>query len=229
MSPQRIVFPVLAVLCSVVACTCPIIPAITHNSAPVTIHGTVRDPDSAQPVEGAIIQLWISPFANRTGDQYITTDENGTFTFDPVEITTETTITVTLIYNSSVRQLHRSGRETLQNPGFDFLVNIDAPPIAGDLGWYAFSGQVTDTVSGHPIANAQVDYAHFSYNHDHSPQTIITDLDGHFTLAPIFVHDTDSIIFTVEKDGYHPAEVRFAGMDIYYRTLIEIPLEPDSG
>ena len=228
-TPGRAIYPLLVVLFAIVACTCPIVPAVTHDPATVTLHGTVLDPDSDQPVEGAIVQLWISPYANRTGDQYTTTGENGTFTFEPIEITAENAVTVTLTYNVATQQLHRSGVETLENPAFDFQVNIDTPPVAGDLGWYALSGQVSDADSKLPVAGAQVGYSHFSYNRSQPPQTVITDSEGRFTLAPVFIHDTDSSTFSVEKDGYLPTEIRFAGMDIYYRTLIEIPLQPDGG
>ena len=63
-----------------------------------------------------------------------------------------------------VQHLHRSGAETLKNPEFNFQVSIDAYSVAGDLGWYALTGQVIDATSGNPIPDAQVDFSHFSYN-----------------------------------------------------------------
>ncbi len=233
--PGKVIYSVLLVLAGLTACTCPIIPARIYDSAPTdpqqvsptSIHGTVRDPNTDQPVAGAQIQLWLSPYANRTGDQSTVTDANGTFTFEPVEVGLDTSVTITLIYNAVVQHLYRSGVETLENPEFNFQVSIDAYSVAGDLGWYALTGQVIDAISGNPIPDAQVNFSHFSYNRSQPPQTVVTDSEGRFTLAPVFIHDTDRSTFIAEKDGYAPTEIWIESMNIYYRSNIELPLEPE--
>ncbi len=85
----------------------------------------------------------------------------------------------------------------------------NTPWIAGDLGPGSVHGKLTDALSGLPIQNASIQCQHHSYT---SPQpcqgTTTSDENGEFAFEPVFFHDTDQIILTIQADGYQDYEYR---------------------
>lgn len=79
---------------------------------------------------------------------------------------------------------------------------------AGDLGWGAIHGKVTDAATGAPIANATVTCEQHSY----TPSTpcsgsSTTSADGSYIFNTVYFHDTDTIKLTVQATGYQTKEV----------------------
>jgi hypothetical protein len=97
------------------------------------------------------------------------------------------------------------------------LTPSDTPPpltplatttlIAGDLGWGAIHGKVTDATTSAPVVGAKITCDHFSYT---SPVpckgNTFTDNDGNYFFNNIFFHDTDRIHLRVEALGYELKE-----------------------
>ncbi len=85
----------------------------------------------------------------------------------------------------------------------------NTPWIAGDLGLGRVHGKVTDAASGLPVRGVQVRCQHHSYT---SPQpcqgTVTTDENGEFSIQPVFFHDTDQIVLSVQAAGYQDYEYR---------------------
>ena len=80
-------------------------------------------------------------------------------------------------------------------------------PLAGDLGWGAVYGKVTDAVSGAPILNAKITCEHSSYTSPARCQgDTFTNKDGNYYFTNIFFHDTDKIHLRVSASGYEPKE-----------------------
>lgn len=81
-------------------------------------------------------------------------------------------------------------------------------PSAGDLGWGAVHGRVTDGVTNLPIEGARVTCEQFSYTSPYLCNAVTTTTEnGIYAFAPVFFHDTDRITLLVEAPGY--ASLRF--------------------
>jgi hypothetical protein len=98
-------------------------------------------------------------------------------------------------------------------------------PIPGDLGFGKISGNVTDSVTGAPIAGATVTCKHFSYTSkesDRCNRNTTTDQDGNFLFENVFFHDTDTITLIVEATGYKPATLKYAS---FTQPLLEADIQ----
>lgn len=83
------------------------------------------------------------------------------------------------------------------------FIAITTTFIAGDLGWGAIRGEVTDTITGAPIVGATVTCWHYSYiSPARCDSSIVTDKDGAYIFTDIYFHDTDHIQMKVEFPGY---------------------------
>jgi carboxypeptidase family protein len=86
-------------------------------------------------------------------------------------------------------------------------------PIPGDLGFGKIFGKVTDSVTGAPIAGANVKCEHFSYTsreEDRCNRSTTTDENGNFLFEDVFFHDTDTITLTVDAPGYQSTSGKYA-------------------
>ncbi len=86
-------------------------------------------------------------------------------------------------------------------------------PIPGDLGFGKISGRVTDSANGTPIAGATVTCEHSSYTSnevDRCNRSVATDQDGNYLFENVFFHDTDTIILTINAEGYNSTTLRQA-------------------
>jgi hypothetical protein len=86
-------------------------------------------------------------------------------------------------------------------------------PSAGDLGWGSVYGKVIDSVTGNPVANAEIRCGHFSYSSPENARcrgVTWTNNDGIYSFTPVFFHDTDVITLNVNAPGYKLLEFRQA-------------------
>lgn len=88
-------------------------------------------------------------------------------------------------------------------------------PAVGDLGWGSIYGVITDAITGKPIANAQVECHHNSYTT--SPEARCsgrtwTNADGIYAFAPVYFHDTDTIILSIDAPGYQRLDFRVSAL-----------------
>jgi hypothetical protein len=98
-------------------------------------------------------------------------------------------------------------------------------PIPGDLGFGKISGNVTDSVTGTPIAGATVTCKHFSYTSkesDRCNRNTTTDQDGSFLFENVFFHDTDTITLIVEASGYQSVSMKYAS---FTQPLLEADIQ----
>ena len=68
-----------------------------------------------------------------------------------------------------------------------------------------------------PVGEAQVSYDHHSYYPEVRGSGIkraVTDLYGEYEFA-LLVHDTDTLVFMVEAQGFEPFRRRFTGLDLH--------------
>ena len=80
--------------------------------------------------------------------------------------------------------------------------------LPGDLGWGKVHGKIVDGNTSLPIEGALVKCEHSSYSSPYRCNgTAPTNAEGFYTFDPVFFHDTDRIILTVEAPGY--ASLRF--------------------
>lgn len=108
---------------------------------------------------------------------------------------------------------------------------ITITPMVGDLGWGSVHGRVTDGGTNLPIAGAIVKCEHISYNpYPHCSGTTLTDEEGEYAFGPVFFHDTDGVILTVEVPGYEPLrlEKSFFTQPDFHADLSLVPSAGDT-
>jgi hypothetical protein len=96
------------------------------------------------------------------------------------------------------------------------------PQRTGDLGNKEVHGRVYDTDRGIDagLAGATVSYAAPS-----GSGAVETDSEGAFAFS-LFLHDTDLVRVGAAAPGFHSAEVRLTGIQLWYLAGIDIGLEP---
>jgi len=105
------------------------------------------------------------------------------------------------------------------------------PTSVGDIGWRKVSGVIYagEQAPGNELAAALVTCSQFSYvprDGSCAPYQIITGPDGAFEFD-VFVHDTDRITLSADKEGYQPAESQTSGFDcVGVCPLVNLVLEP---
>ena len=88
-------------------------------------------------------------------------------------------------------------------PSSTFPAGVTIIPAAGDLGFGAVYGVITDGVTNLPIEGASVRCEHFSYQSQYPCDAVTTtNNDGVYSFVPVFFHDTDRITLIVEARGY---------------------------
>lgn len=86
---------------------------------------------------------------------------------------------------------------------------ISTPLPAGDLGWGAVYGKVTDSATGAPIYHARITCEHHSFTSPSPCQgEALTDQDGNYYFINVYFHDTDTIRLQVIAAGYEPQEFK---------------------
>jgi hypothetical protein len=101
-------------------------------------------------------------------------------------------------------------------------------PLAGDLGWGAVYGKVTDATTGAPIVNAKITCDHYSYTSPAPCQgDAFTDKDGNYYFINIFFHDTDRIHLRVSVPGYEPKEFE-QSFFIFPELISDFSLSPSA-
>jgi len=86
-------------------------------------------------------------------------------------------------------------------------------PIPADLGFGKVFGKVTNSVTGAPIAGATVTCEHSSYTSNEAGRcnrSVASDQDGNYLFENVFFHDTDTIILTINAEGYNSTTLRQA-------------------
>ena len=89
-------------------------------------------------------------------------------------------------------------------------------------------GKVFDASVGpeKPVGEARVSYDHHSYYPEVRGSGIkwaITDQYGEYEFA-LLVHDTDTLVFVVEAQGFEPFSGRFTGLDFHPRGVHRLDL-----
>ena len=101
-------------------------------------------------------------------------------------------------------------------------------PLAGDLGWGAVYGKVTDATTGAPILNAKITCEHSSYTSPARCQgDTFTNKDGNYYFTNIFFHDTDKIHLRVSAPGYEPKEFE-QSFFIFPELISDFALSPSA-
>lgn len=112
---------------------------------------------------------------------------------------------------------------------------VASPPAtplpAADLGLIPVTGTVSVVDKGVtlPVVGATVHYEHSSSARpeNNSTGTLRTGLRGEFTIGPLPLYDTDSIIMTASAPGYVTQTLRLTGLDLWNAAgKVAFVLEP---
>ncbi|MBN1679344.1 MAG: carboxypeptidase regulatory-like domain-containing protein [Anaerolineae bacterium] len=98
--------------------------------------------------------------------------------------------------------------------------------VVGDLGEKTVFGTVLSGDNNEPVAGVSVSYSHSSIvNTDISGSgTVQTDFDGRFLVGPLFLHDTDQIVVSVEAAGYDAQRIQRSGLETWTNPQFDIVL-----
>jgi uncharacterized protein YkwD len=103
-----------------------------------------------------------------------------------------------------------------------------SPVPTGDLGWQTVYGTVqgVSTSTPVPIAGAVVSYTHFARFGSGSSGSTNTGVDGRYSFAPIYLHDTDEVAVRAEATGYAAQEQQRSGLQVWYNPVFDFALTP---
>lgn len=100
------------------------------------------------------------------------------------------------------------------------------PTPVGNIGYRTIAGKVTNSVTGAAIAGATVTCSHFSYAST-GPKcnaTTTTAADGTYSFGSIYIHDTDSVTFTIQATGYVTQSVTRGGVSFVGSGTVNVAL-----